>query len=116
MNLIFQYSAGQRERAMSQYGPGPSGFTMPTLADIVQGMQQQIRSSVDDTLDLSASSPDGKMLLIVAGQLLQAWQNLQVAYSQFNRAEVEGAGLDSLGDFLWASRARERATRASSAT
>lgn len=40
------------------------------------------------------------MLGIVANQAGAAWELLQIAFNQFNREDVEGAGLDNLGDLV----------------
>jgi len=61
-------------------------------------MQTQVLATIDPAYDLTPDSPDGQMLGIVAAQAAAVWELAQVAYNQFNREDVEGAGLDNLGD------------------
>lgn len=61
-------------------------------------MQNQVLSTIDPAFDLSPDTPDGQMLGIVANVAAQGWELDQIVYNQFNREDVEGAGLDNLGD------------------
>ena len=90
---------------MPAFGATSAGFVVMPLATILQGMQQQAWQTIDPALDLSASTPDGQMLAIVAAQAGSAWELLQIAYNQYNREDTEGAGLDNVGDLTGTPRA-----------
>jgi Ubiquitin-activating enzyme E1 FCCH domain len=61
-------------------------------------MQQQIWNTIDPQLDLSAQTPDGQMLGIIATYYSSNWELLQVCFNQYNREDAEGAALDNIGD------------------
>jgi hypothetical protein len=85
---------------MPSYGATPAGFVTKPTSAILADMQQNVWDNIDNTLDLSAQTPDGQMLAIYANELGSLWELAQIAYNQYNREDVEGAGLDNLGDII----------------
>jgi uncharacterized phage protein gp47/JayE len=83
---------------VTTYGVTPAGFKVKPLAAILLDMQTQVQNTIDPNFDLSPATPDGQMLGIVANGYASLWELLQIAFNQFNREDVEGAGLDNLGD------------------
>jgi len=83
---------------MPVYGVSPAGYAVPPLATILAGIQAQILSTVDPGLDLSPATPDGQIAGIYAAYAASLWELGQVIYNAYNRQDVEGAGLDNLGD------------------
>ena len=83
---------------MPAYGVSAAGFTVKPLSAILSDMQAQVKGTIDPNYDLSPSTPDGQMLGIFAAEVASLWELLQVCFNQFNREDVEGAGLDNLGD------------------
>jgi hypothetical protein len=83
---------------MASYGVTPAGFVVPPLSSILAGMQAQVLATVDPQYDLSPNTPDGQILGIVANQYASLWELAQVCWNSYNREDVEGAGLDNLGD------------------
>lgn len=83
---------------MPSYGVTPAGFVAAPLSVILLGMQQQIWNTIDPQLDLSAQTPDGQILGIVANQWASGWELLQICFNQYNREDAEGAALDNIGD------------------
>ena len=90
---------------MPAWGVTSAGFAVKPLANILADMQAQALATINSQLDLSPGTPDGQMLGIVANQAAACWELLQIAYNQFNRQDVEGAGLDNLGDLTGTPRA-----------
>jgi Baseplate J-like protein len=74
-------------------------------------MQSQAWETIDPELDLSAQTPDGQMLAIVANAAASNWELLQISWNQFNREDVEGAGLDNVGDLVGIPREGESYTQ-----
>ena len=85
---------------MPSYGATPAGFVVKPLANILADMQAQILANVDPQFNLSPATPDGQILGIVAAAAASNWELLQICFNQFNREDVEGAGLDNLGDLI----------------
>ena len=83
---------------MPAYGSSAAGFVSKPLSAILSDMQNDVLATIDPAFDLSPDTPDGQMLGIVANQAAQGWELAQIAYNQFNREDVEGAGLDNIGD------------------
>lgn len=79
-------------------GVTPAGFVVPPLTTTLAGMQSQALQLISPSLDLSSATPDGQLLGIVANQVSSLWELGQIIYNAFNRGDVEGAGLDNLGD------------------
>src|ERR1700727_2144990 len=92
---------------MPAYGATPAGFVVKPLAAILGEMQAQVLANIDPAYDLSPQTPDGQILGIVANAAASNWELLQICYNQFNREDVEGAGLDNLGDLVGVPRAGE---------
>ena len=83
---------------MPAYGSTAAGYVTKPLSAILADMQAQVLATIDPAYDLSPDSPDGQMLGIVANAAASCEELVQVAYNQFNREDVEGAGADNLGD------------------
>jgi len=93
------------------YGWTASGFVPKPLTAIIADLQQQIWSTIDDTLDLSPQSVDGQLLLVVANELAAMWPMIETAADQYDRSETVGAGLDNIGDILGVPRESESFTQ-----
>lgn len=96
---------------MPSFGVTAAGFVVKPLSAILADMESQVLATIDPGFDLSAQTPDGQMLGIVAAQAASGWELLQVAWNQFNREDVEGAGLDNLGDLVGVPRESETSTQ-----
>lgn len=83
---------------MPAYGVTPAGFVVKPLSAILADMQAQVLATINSEYDLSPATPDGQMLAIVASEAAPLWELAQIAWNQYNRQDVEGAGLDNLGD------------------
>ena len=83
---------------MAAYGVTPAGFVVPPLTYILSSIQGSILATVDPQLDLSPTTPDGQISGIYATYAAGLWELGQVIYNAFNRNDVEGAGMDNLGD------------------
>lgn len=80
------------------YGITPAGFAIKPLAAILLGYQASWLANVDPTADLSPTTPEGQYLAINAEADAELWEMAQAAWNAYNREDVEGAGLDNLGD------------------
>ncbi len=96
---------------MPSWGVTAAGFTVKPLSAILSDMQAAALASIDPAYDLSPATPDGQMLGIVAAQAASGWELLQIAFNQYNREDVEGAGLDNLGDITGTPREGESYTQ-----
>ena len=85
---------------MAAFGFSPAGFVVKPQSQILSDMQNAVWSTIDPELDLSFQTPDGQMLGIISNQLGAAWELIGIAANQYNREDVEGAGLDNLGDLV----------------
>lgn len=83
---------------MASYGVTQAGFVVKPLSQILADMQSQILATISASYDLSPNTPDGQMLGIYAASSAAVWELAQAAWNQFNRSDVEGAGLDNIGD------------------
>lgn len=83
---------------MTTYGVTPAGFVVKPLAAILSDYQAAWLADVDPTADLSPTSPEGQILGILAEADAELWELAQSAWNAYNRQDVEGAGLDNLGD------------------
>jgi hypothetical protein len=86
------------------YGVTAAGFVVKPLAQIQTDIQNNVLASVDPNFDLSPATPDGQILGIVANGYASLWELAQVAFNSFNRDDVEGAGLDNIGDITYTPR------------
>jgi uncharacterized phage protein gp47/JayE len=82
------------------FGVTPGGFVMPTLDQIVAGMQADVWNTIDPTIDLAPTTVEGKQLASNAAQCFTAWSLLEQAYNGYDRTQAEGAALDNLGDVV----------------
>lgn len=80
------------------WGPTPAGFVAKPLAQCLADLQAQWLANVDPTADLSPTTPEGQILGIIAQNEADLWELGQAAWNAYNREDVEGAGLDNLGD------------------
>jgi hypothetical protein len=92
------------------WGMTAQGFVPKPASAVLSDMQTQVLSTTDDTLDLSDQTPDGQMLAVVAAPIATLWQLLAQAVAQNDRTQVQGAGLDSLGDAVGIPREGETST------
>lgn len=83
---------------MPTYGITPAGFQVKPLAAILADYQASWLANVDPTADLSPTTPEGQILGIVSNNDAELWELAQAAWNAYNREDVEGAGLDNLGD------------------
>lgn len=79
------------------YGIGPDGFAVKPLAQVVTDLGTAMQQNVP-TADLSTDSIESKIVAIFAGPIAELWALSGQAFNAFNRQDVEGAGLDNLGD------------------
>jgi hypothetical protein len=93
------------------WGWTPTGFIAKPASVILAEMQQAIWDTIDPELDLSFQTPDGRMLAILASTYAEQWELLATANGQYNREDVEGAGLDNLGDLVGIPREGESYTQ-----
>jgi uncharacterized phage protein gp47/JayE len=93
------------------YGVTQAGFVAKGLAAILADMQTQVLAAFGQDYDLSPQTPDGQLLGIVAAEAASLWELIQVAFNQFNREDVEGAGLDNIGDLVGIPREGESYTQ-----
>jgi hypothetical protein len=82
------------------YGVTPAGFVAQPLQSILADLQSAWLADVDPTADLSPTSPEGQWLGILANRYAALWELAQAAWDAYDRGEVEGAGLDNLGDLI----------------
>jgi uncharacterized phage protein gp47/JayE len=83
---------------MPATGVTPAGYVTIPLATRIAQMQADVLATVDPQFDLSPATPDGQILAIVANTAASIDELGQVIYNGYNRDDVEGAGLDNLGD------------------
>lgn len=83
---------------MPSWGITPAGFSSKPLTQILADLQAAWLANVDPTADLSPTTPEGQILGIISNAYAELWEIAQAAWNAYNREDVEGAGLDNLGD------------------
>lgn len=80
------------------FGITPAGFSLKPFSSLLLALQNSWLANVDPTADLSATTPEGQILNLIANDDQELWGLAQAGWNAFNREDVEGAGLDNLGD------------------
>jgi|GEM_PF-4757922 uncharacterized phage protein gp47/JayE len=83
---------------MPTYGITPAGFVPKPYTQILLDLQSAWLANVDPTADLSATTPEGQILAILANMDAEKWELGQAAWNAYNREDAEGAALDNIGD------------------
>ena len=82
------------------YGVTDTGFICPTYAEILADLKAQAQSYFGADIDLTAKSPLGQFIAVVAYQITLNWQILeQIYYSGFLKY-AEGSNLDDMATLL----------------
>lgn len=81
---------------MPTYGVTPEGFVRPTVADIIDAMEQDQRTEMYEDLDVSAESIVGQLNGVYGNQLGEAWEALEDAYNGFDPDASGDRQLDNL--------------------
>lgn len=82
---------------MTEFGVTSTGFNRKTTQDILTSIQTRQLSTISDKLDLSAVTPMGQNNGIIADELAQAWETLEICYHGFDPDAAEDFLLTSLG-------------------
>lgn len=82
------------------YGVTPAGFSIKPLQAILGDIETAQLGTMDATIDLSPTGPQGQLNGIVANALSDLWILAGVCFNSFNRQSTEGAGLDNIGDLI----------------
>lgn len=73
-----------------------TGLQIKTIEEIVAELSAQQKAEIEATLNTSADTPIGQINGIMAAQLREVWEVLQVAYNGFNPDAAEGFLLEKL--------------------
>lgn len=95
---------------MSTFGLLPTGLSIPTLQDIVADINVSLRASLAASLNLTARSVLGQIVMAFAEQVSILWQTLLRLYAAQDPDAAMGALLDALGALTGAIRIAARAS------
>lgn len=73
-----------------------TGLQIKTIEEIVAELSAQQKAEIEATLNTSADTPIGQINGIIAAQLREVWEVVQVAYNGFNPDAAEGFLLEKL--------------------
>lgn len=96
---------------MPTWGVTPAGFALKPLSFILADYQSAWLANVDPEANLAPTTPEGQILGILANADSELWELAQAAWNAYDREDVEGAGLDNLGDLQGAPREGESFTQ-----
>jgi hypothetical protein len=82
------------------YGVTPAGFVAQPIQSILADLQAAWLADVDPVADFSSTTPEGQWLGILANRYAAIWALAEASWNAYQRDEVEGAGLDNLGDLI----------------
>lgn len=77
-------------------GLTPTGFTIPTVDEIISAVSTQCKSLIDDKLNTEANSALGQLIGILAEREHRLWLTAQDVYSAFTPAGASGYALAQL--------------------
>jgi len=93
-------------------GLSAEGFTPKTLDEIQNGIKSKLEV-LSPGFDFSTESPDGQLIEIMALELSQAWNELNLVYRSYDPQQATGAALRNLGlitGIIYGSATRSQAT------
>jgi uncharacterized phage protein gp47/JayE len=91
------------------FGIDPTGWVGKTLADIKGELEADWKSQFGANVDLTAQSPDGQLIGILAERILELWQLGEAIYSSFDPDKATDAQLDAIAALTGT--ARQAATK-----
>ncbi|MFD7080685.1 baseplate J/gp47 family protein [Streptomyces sp. NPDC059918] len=80
------------------YGVTPDGFVLKGLDVILAESKARTRAALGADVDLSPTSPLGKILEVVAQEDAELWKRMEALYYGQFTATADGAALELLGD------------------
>lgn len=75
-----------------------TGFIPKLLDDDLSELKTALRSEIDPGLELTATSPEGQLVAIVAERMNRVEELAQAIYNAFDPAAAEDASLDNIGE------------------
>lgn len=78
------------------YGVSPTGFTRPSVQEILTRTNDQQVSSISPEWDVSPETPTGQINAISSQSLAEAWEALEASYHGSNPDRAEGVMLTAL--------------------
>lgn len=73
-----------------------TGYTTPTLDEIKSRIETEIRTNIGPAVDLSASSPEGQLVAILARQIRKVYEATAALYAATSPNGAAGVQLDAL--------------------
>lgn len=73
-----------------------TGFTIPTMEEIREDINQRLRAAFSQSLDLSDGTIEGQLVGIIAERLSVLWETAEVVYSAMDPDKAATAALDAI--------------------
>ena len=79
-------------------GVTEQGFTVKSAAEITADLDAKFVGTFGSQFDISAESPDGQLIGVVAKLLEDVWQQAEGAYNAYSPSNAYGVGLDKVAE------------------